>query len=139
MALGGLWSILLLAIISGGSISAEWVPIGEEYQSPRLRTIYIDSTSVQRENNLVTMSVLIDWRSMQGGRSPTRFYSTKLSKQFDCQDKLVRTLAATDFYDHMGTAEVIGGGSHTGEGHWIAVKPETLNQGLWDTACGVRK
>ena len=31
--------------------------------------------------------------------------------------------------------EVIGGGRDTGDGHWIIVEPETLNQGLWKTAC----
>jgi hypothetical protein len=106
------------------------------YQLHPLQTAYVDRGTIHREGHLVTLSALIDWKAMQGGRSPTRFYSTTFSKQFDCKDKLVRTLAATDFYDHMGAAGVIGGGSNTGNGRSIVVEPDALNQGLWETACG---
>jgi len=108
----------------------------DRYQSPGLQTVFIDPDTIRREGNVVTASALIDWTWMQGNRSPTRFYSTKMTKQFDCAENLVRTLTATDFYSHMGTGEVIGGGSHTSEGHWVAVEPGTLNQGFWEAACG---
>jgi hypothetical protein len=58
-----------------------------------------------------------------------------VTTQINCAEKLVRTLAATDFYGHMGTGEVIGGGGHTSESHWVAIEPGTLNQGLWEAAC----
>jgi hypothetical protein len=107
-----------------------------QYQSHPLQTAYFDPNTVRREGQVVALSALIDWKAMQGGRTPTRFYSTKVTKQFDCVEKRVRTLGATDFYGHMGTGEVIGGGSHASEGDWVAVEPETINQGLWEAACG---
>jgi hypothetical protein len=119
-------------------VHAGWVVMDDRYQSPGLQTVYIDPNTIHREGNWVTASALIDWKWMQGNRSPTRFYSTKMTKQFDCAEKLVRTLAATDFYGHMGTGEVIGGGGHTSEGHWIPIEPGTPNQGLWEAACGKR-
>lgn len=125
-------------VLFGGSTYAEWVAIDKRYQSAGLRTIYIDPDFVHREGNLSIISALIDWVWMQGNRSPTRFYSTKLTKQFDCAEKLVRTLAATDFFEHMGSGEVIGGGGHTGEGQWTAIEQNTINQGLWEAACGKR-
>lgn len=134
----GLWQVVTLLILVHAPAHAEWIALEARYQLHPLQTAYVDPGTIRREGQQVTLSALIDWKAMQGGRSPTRFYSTKLSKQFDCKEKLVRTLGATDFYDHMGTAEVIGGGSHAGEGHWIAVEPETLNQGLWEVACGKR-
>jgi hypothetical protein len=97
--------------------------------------VYIDRNTLRTEGNFTTLSALVDWRAMQGGRAPTRFYSTTLTKQFDCVEKLVRTLGATDFYGHMGTGEVIGGGGLTNQSHWVAIEPESLNQGLWKTAC----
>jgi hypothetical protein len=130
-----LLSIPLLALMSGPTY-AEWVAIGEQYQSPGLQTVYIDPDSIQREGSRVTLSAMIDWTWMQGNRSPTRFYSTRMTKQFDCAEQLVRSLAATDFYGHMGTGQVIGGGGHTSEGHWMIVEPRSLNQGLWEAACG---
>jgi hypothetical protein len=125
-------------ILAHRPVRAEWVAIDERYQSHPLQTAYIDLSSIRREGNVVQLSALIDWKAMQGGRSPTRFYSTTLTKQFDCAERQVRTLAATDFDGHMGMGEVIGGSGYSSEGHWVAIEPGTLNQGLWEAACGKR-
>ena len=119
-------------------VEAGWVAIDRQYQSPGLQTVYVDPDSVHREGALVTLSALIDWTWMQGNRSPTRFYSTRLTKQFDCVEKHVRTLATTDFYGHMGTGQAIGGGGYTSESEWVGIKLGTINQGLWEVACGKR-
>jgi hypothetical protein len=132
----GLWILFIVLIPAHGPVLAEWVAIDARYQLHPLQTAYIDPDTICREGNLATISALIDWKWMQGNRSPTRFYSTKITKQFDCIEKQVRSLAATDFYGHMGTGQVIGGSGHTNEGHWIAIEPESLNDGLWETACG---
>ncbi len=132
----GIWLMIMTLVLMQKPVQAEWVAIDRQYQSPGLQTVYIDPDSVHREGNLVTLSALIDWTWMQGNRSPTRFYSTQLTKQLDCAKKQVRTLSATDFYGHMGTGQVIGGGGHTNESHWIRIERGTLNQGLWEAACG---
>jgi len=130
------WLLIIMLTLMHNPVQAEWVAIDRQYQSPGLQTVYIDPDTMRRNDTLVTLSALIDWTWMQGNRSPTRFYSTKMTKQFDCAEKLVRTLAATDFYGHMGTGQAIGGGSYSSEGHWVAIEPGTLNQGLWEAACG---
>ena len=127
-----------LVILVDRPVYAEWVPLEPRYQSHPLQTAYIDPSTIRREGNLIVLSALIDWKAMQGGRTPTRFYSTKITKQFDCSEKLVRTLAATDYDHHMGTGEVIGGGVPASEGHWVAIELGTINQGLWEAACGKR-
>lgn len=132
----GLCLVLISLILVHRPVRAEWLMIDNRYQSPGLQTVYVDPGSIRREGNLVTISALIDWTWMQGNRSPTRFYSTKLTKQIDCAEMRVRTLAATDYYGHMGTGEVIGGGGHTSESHWVPIEPGTLNQGFWEAACG---
>ena len=131
-----IWLLIMILTLIQTPVQAEWVMMDDRYQSPGLQTIYVDPNTIHREGTVVTASALIDWKWMQGNRSPTRFYSTKMTKQFDCAEKLVRTLATTDFYGHMGTGEVIGGGGHTSESHWVAIEPESLNQGLWEAACG---
>lgn len=130
------WLLIMMLTLMHNPVQAGWVAIDRQYQSPGLQTVYVDPDSMRREDNLVTLSTLIDWTWMQGNRSPTRFYSTKMTKQFDCAEKLVRILAAADFYGHMGTGQAIGGGGHTSESHWVAIEPESLNQGLWEVACG---
>ena len=123
-------------LLIDGPAYAGWLALEEHYQSHPLQTVYLDPDSVHRDDNVVAISILIDWKAMQGGRTPTRFYSTTLTKLVDCAERRVRTLTSTDFYGHMGTAEVIGRGSPLGEDHWTAVEPGTINEGLWQAACG---
>jgi hypothetical protein len=131
-----LLSITLTALsLTHQPVQAEWVTIDARYQSHPLQTVYIDPDTIRREGNLVTLSTLVDWKWMQGNRSPSRFYSTKTTKQIDCIAKQVRTMAATDFYGHLGTGQVVGGG-HSHEDYWVPIEPGSLNQGLWEAACG---
>lgn len=132
----GLWILFTMLILAHGPVWAEWMAIDVRYQSHPLQTAYIDPDTIRREGHLVVISALVDWKVMQGGRAPTRFYSTTITKQLDCAEKQVRSLAATDFYGHMGTGEIIGGGGNTSEGQWVAIEPGTLNEGLWEAACG---
>jgi len=132
----GFWLLLTSPILIHGTAQAEWVALEARYQSHPLQTAYINPNTIHREGNMVTIAALIEWKEMQGGRTPTRFYSTTLTKQFDCLDKRVRTLTATDFYGHMGTGEVIGGGPHASADRWVGIETGTINQGLWETACG---
>ncbi|TKB78689.1 MAG: hypothetical protein E8D42_04445 [Nitrospira sp.] len=130
------WLLAIFIILSSTPLYAQWMAIDAQYQSHPLQMVYVDAATIHREGNLVTISALIDWKWMQGNRSPTRFYSTKITKQFDCTKKRVRNLESTDFYGHMGTGEVIGGGGHTSEGHWVGAEPGTVNEGLWGAVCG---
>ena len=127
---------IIFLILIDGPVYAEWVALADQHQSHPLQTVYMDPDTLHPEGNLVGISVLIDWKAMQGGRTPTRFYSTTLTKLVDCAERRVRTLTATDFYGQMGTGEVISGGSDASEGHWRAVEPGTSNEGLWNAACG---
>lgn len=132
--------VFLAALLGLGMIAepvqAEWAPLDERYQSPWLRAVYIEKASVRREGEFATVRVLVDWNAMQGGRSPARFFSTIVRKQFDCANQLVRLVAFTDFYGHMGTGERIA--SAESEGPWRAVESGSLNEGLRDIACGTR-
>ena len=132
----GFWFLITPLFLSTVPAYGEWVAIEKKYQSPGLQTVYIDSATIRREGHLVTTMILVDWTWMQGNRSPSRFTSTKITRQFDCAEKSFRSLAFTDYYGHMGTGRATGGSGYTSEGHWVAVEPESLNQGLWEVACG---
>lgn len=108
--------------------------VEKDYFSPGLWTIYIDPGSVRREGNLVTVWQLVDFKTMQGGRSPTRFLSAKTHKQFDCAEKRFRLLAFTEFTDGMGTG--IPDDGYVDKDNWLPVEPESISQALWEVACG---
>ena len=63
--------------------------------------VYVGRDSIRRQGHLMTMWQLIDLKTMQGGRSPARFSSTKIQKEIDCMGKRLRVLALTDFWDNM--------------------------------------
>lgn len=129
----GFGSLITLLVLSSVPAHAEWVAIEKQYQSPGRQTVYVDPDTIRREGHRVTMGQLIDFKTMQGGRSPTRFSSTKIEKEFDCADKRLRVLALTDFWGNMGTGEAAG--AAIGGGHWTPVEPESLNHALWKVAC----
>jgi hypothetical protein len=129
-------ALITLLLLSASPVYAEWVALEDQYQSPGLQTLYIDPDTLRREGNLVTLEMLVDWNWMQGNRSPTRFYSTKNTKEFDCAGKRVRSLASVDFYGHMGTGRPVSGGAFTSETYWAPIEPGSLHHGLWAIACG---
>lgn len=134
------WFKFLLAVtflmLIDRPVQAEWVALGNWYQSHPLQVVYVDPSTIRRDGNVVTFSALIDWKTMQGGRTPTRFYSTTLTKQVDCMGKLLRTISSRDYYGHMGTGDVISTGKHARGDLWVPVEAGTTNQGLWETVCG---
>lgn len=130
----GFWLLVTLLVLSNAPAYAEWVAGEQDYLSPGLGTIYIDPDSIQREGNMVTVWQLVDFKTMQGGRSPTRFLSTKTQKQFDCAGKRFRLLAFTAFTDGMGTG--IPDDGYVDKHVWLPVEAESITQTLWEMVCG---
>lgn len=128
------WSLITLLVLSSVPAHAEWVAVEKDYLSPGLWTIYIDPGTIRREGNLVTVWQLVDFKTMQGGRSPTRFYSTKTLKQFDCVEKRFRLLAFMEFTDGMGAG--IPDYGYVDKDNWLTVEPESVNHALWEVICG---
>ncbi len=131
----GFWSLITLLFLSTVPAYAEWVAVEKDYLSPGLQTVYVDPDTIRRDGNLVTMWQLIDFKWMQGNpRGPTRFVSSEAHKQFDCAEQRLRLLAFTEFSRHMGTG--IPADGYVDTGNWLPVEPESINQALWEVACG---
>ena len=129
----GFWSLITFLVMCSAPTYAEWVAVEKDYLLPGLQTVYIDPDTILTEGNLVTVWQLVDFKTMQGGRSPTRFFSTKTHKQFDCVAKRFRLLAFTEFTDGMGTGEPTGG--YVDKNKWLSVQPESVTQALWEVIC----
>ncbi len=118
-----------------------WVALDSAYQSPSREMVYYDPKTLRRDGDLVTLWQLTDYKMMQGnapfGRfmmGPHRFLSTKTHKEFDCVHHRVRLLASSEFSQHMGTG--IHNAVLVEQGNGQPVKPGSLNEALWDVACG---
>jgi hypothetical protein len=137
----GFWSLITLLLLNNVPAYAEWVAVEKDYLAPGRQTVYIDPDSIRREENLVMIWQLIDFKWMQGnagigplGFGPHRFFSTKTHKQFDCEEKRVRLLAFTEFSRRMGSG--IAANGYVDKDYWLPVEPESINQALWELACG---
>ena len=132
-SVSGFWALITLLFLSSVPAYAEWVVVEKPYLLPGIQTVYVDPGTIRREGNLVTMWQLIDYKTMQGGRSPTRFSSTKTQKQFDCVEARTRLLRVTDFWGNMGTGEPVE--AYVENGNWVGVEPDSMNQALWEVVC----
>lgn len=121
-----------------------WVAVDSAHQSPSREMVYYDPKTIRRDRDLVTLWQLTDYKWMQGNApfgmfmmSPHRFFSTKTHKEFDCARNSVRLLASSEFSQHMGTgtqnAVLIE------QGYGKPVEPGSINQALWEVACGAIK
>jgi hypothetical protein len=132
--LSGFWSLVALLFLSSVPAHAEWVAVERDYLVPGLQTVYVDSDTIRREERLVTIWQLIDFKWMQGSRGPTRFMSTKTHKQFDCAEKRLRLLAFTEFSRGMGTGTSAHG--YIDNDNWLSIEPGSINQAVWEVVCG---
>jgi hypothetical protein len=137
----GFLALVALLFLNTVPVCAEWQAVEKDYLRPGLQAVYIDPDSIHREGNQVTLWQLIDFKWMQGnqglgplGFGPHRYFSTKTHKQFDCVGKRVRLLAFTEFSQHMGTG--IAAHGYVDKDNWLPVEPESMNQALWEFACG---
>ena len=134
--------LVVLLFLNTVPVCAEWQAVEKDYLVPGRQTVYVDPESIRREGHLVTLWQLIDFKWMQGnqglgplGFGPHRFFSTKAHKQFDCAGKRLRLLAFTEFSQHMGTG--IAAHGYVDKDNWLLVEPESINQALWEFACGM--
>ncbi|HWF62464.1 MAG TPA: surface-adhesin E family protein [Nitrospira sp.] len=121
-----------------------WVAVDSAYQSPSREMVYYDPTTIHRDGDLVTLWQLTDYKWMQGNApfgmfmmSPHRFFSTKTRKEFDCTHNRVRLLASSEFTQHMGTGTQ--NAVLVSQGYGQPVEPGSINQALWEVACGLTK
>ena len=118
-----------------------WVAVDSAYQSSSREMVYYDPKTIRRDGDLVTLWQLTDYKWMQGNApfgtfmmGPHRFLSTKTHKEFDCALNTVRLLASSEFSRHMGTGTQNVVLVEQGDGQ--PVKPGSINQALWEVACG---
>ena len=103
--------------------------------------VYYDPRTIRRDGDRVTLWQLTDYKMMQGNApfgvfmpSPHRFFSTKTQKEVDCTPNSVRLLASSEFSQHMGTGTHNSVLIELGDGQ--PVEPGSINQALWEVACG---
>ena len=134
----GFWLLSTLLVLSSGPVYGGWVPVNKNNELTGSMDVYVDPNTIRRKGSLVTMWQLIDFKTMQGGKSdPTKFLSRKIQKQFDCAGARTQLLRITDFLGNMGTGKPAE--ANVEKGNWVQVDPNSINQALWEVACVIQR
>jgi hypothetical protein len=95
-------------------------------------TIYVDSDTIRRKGDRVTMWELIDYKTIQT-EAGTSYLSARAQREYDCAGDLHRTLALTKLSGNMGAGTVIL--TNSDEQKWEPVDPGSIGKRLWKFAC----
>ena len=124
------FGILLTLLVSSGPAYAEWMSLGD---SDAGTTVYADSATMRREGELVKMSVLFDFKTIQA-KADVSYLSAKAQMEYDCAQQRFEGLTVLYFSDNMGNGQLLDRSS--GKNKWLRISPGSLDHALWKLACG---
>jgi hypothetical protein len=124
------FGILLMLLVSSGPAYAEWMSLGE---SDSGTTVYADSATMRREGDLVKMSVLFDFKTIQT-KADVSYWSAKAQMEYDCAEQRFEGLTVLYFSGKMGNGKLLDRSS--GKNRWLRISPGSLDHALWKLACG---
>lgn len=119
----------LLAIMSNGATAA-WVDVGDTEGV----TAYVDTATIQKAGNVVTMWDLLDYKKAQEIPTGKSFRSVRAQTEYSCSNKNSRPLAASAHSDKMARGGTVHAVSEPG--NWRPVAPGSLDEAMWKIACG---
>lgn len=125
--------MMLLAVVSSSAM-AEWVVVTRSENGAN--TVYVDPATIRKAGNKVKMWELFDYKTMQAQVSNRGlpYMSSKSRSEYDCKEEQSRTLASSYHGENMGGGGVIYTDDEPGK--WRPVSPESINEALWELACG---
>jgi len=114
-------------------IYAEWVNVGGKVERGlTVYTAYVDTESIRRKGNIVTLWALFDYMTIQsivGGP----WLSSKTRRQYDCVEERVQLLGYMTFTGNMGSGEAAY--SNSEQSPWEPMAPDSIDRKLWEIAC----
>jgi len=122
--------LMTLLLVSSGPAYAEWMSLGA---SDSGTTVYADPATIRREGDLVKMSVLFDFKSIQT-KADVSYLSAKAQMEYDCAEQRFEGLAVMYFSGNMGNGTLLDRTS--GKGKRLRISPGSLDHALWKLACG---
>lgn len=121
-------ALMVLLAVASSNAMAEWIEVG----SNEITTVYVDSSTIQREGNLAKMWHLIDFKRATKDMGDA-YKSTKDQNEYDCKEGKSRRRAFTQHSENMGGGKVVYSDSFTTK--WKPVPPDSGTEILWKFAC----
>jgi hypothetical protein len=121
---------LTLMLASTGTM-AEWTRISESDRKGG-SVLYADTASIRKAAGRAKMAILFDYPALQKAAG-AEFLSEKIRREYDCQEKLIRTLAYSLFSLNMEHGDLVR--SYNQPQKWEMVKPGSTEEVEWKVAC----
>ena len=124
--------ILFVALAClAASAGAEWSLLGIENA---IFTAYVDRDSIRRQDGMVRMTGMYDFKRQDFTPEGEGLYSTVVLREYDCPGRRVRMLSYVDFSGHKAEGGVVSRIQRTGR--WESVLQEGVDAAYWRVACG---
>ena len=122
--------ILALAVMNSSAM-AEWVLV--DYNSDKGTTTYVNFFTIEKSDETVKMSILVDYKKAQERAFLPLYMSVNRQSEFSCNEEQMRELYASYHAKNMGKGKVTF--SDNSPDSWSAVPPESIDRELWKHAC----
>ena len=129
----GIWSLITIMWLCVGPVCAEWVDVaGKLEKGLTVYTVYVDTDSIQRNGNIVTLWALFDYMTIQsivGGP----WLSSKTRREYACVEERARLVGYMTFTGNLGSGETVY--SNSSQSAWEPMSPDSIDRKLWKVAC----
>jgi len=120
--------LVAFQLLGVAPVFAEWFLVDGNNKAK----IYVDSETIIRNGERVSVWVLDDLRTAQTRRFRT-YLSSRAQEEHDCSNERFRLLAVEHFAGNMGTGDVVY--QKSGESAWAPIPRGTLAQSVWKFVC----
>lgn len=123
---------LILSALSAWCVPvyAEWVPIVRESDvAARRFSLYIDSGSIVRHNERVTVRLLLNMRD----KTEDGISSVVAVDEYDCLNDRMRSRSVVSHAERDGKGRVVR--EFKALGAWVPVEPGKINEAVLENVC----
>ena len=122
------------------SLFAEWTKVTGSADGDM--TVYVDSDSIKKKGNKVTMLTLLDYKVVQvvypnhnSYKSAANYLSDVNHKEYDCENKKSRLLDLYRYSGNMREGEIVNSQSNI-KMKGTSVLPRSMEEDVFKIACG---
>lgn len=124
--------LLIVLVLSAEPAYADWMSLGASESGT---TVYADSTTKDRDGDLVKMWALFDFKTAQI-KGAVSYLSAKAHMKYDCARQRFEGLTVMYVSGNMGDGHILDRSS--AKGTWLRASPGSLDHSLWRLACDKR-
>jgi hypothetical protein len=123
--------ILMLALgLTCSSAMAGWTKVHEYTKA----TVYVNLATIQRDENLVKMWSMSDYKSPQHAHQKESFRSIKTQAEFDCNERKRRIVSITLYSGKKSDGDVVYSNAYFDK-PWLPIVLGSLEDHEWEIAC----